>query len=89
LGCQRCKIAPLPMDIVGLLIERALHDSSIRVRRVSVHQLGLQPFDARAVDALRLILCEDADEKLRSRTEFALRNHEDQKKSDVSETSDF
>lgn len=74
LGCQRCKIAPLPMDVVGLLIERALFDSSIRVRRVAVHQLGLQPYDGRAVDALRRILRDDTDMKLRTRAEFALRN---------------
>ena len=24
LGCQRCKLAPLPMDVVGLLIERSI-----------------------------------------------------------------
>lgn len=72
LGCQRCKAAPLELDVVRLLRERALHDRSIRVRRVAVHQLGLQPFDSRAVDALQTILRADTDEKLLSRARFAL-----------------
>lgn len=74
LGCQDCKVAPLEVDIVGLLVDRALHDSSIRVRRVTVHQLGLQPHDPRAVSALETILARDQDAKLRSRAEFALKN---------------
>lgn len=74
LGCQDCKVAPLEVDIVGLLVDRALHDSSIRVRRVTVHQLGLQSHDPRAVAALERILEYESDEKLRSRAAFALKN---------------
>ena len=74
LGCQACKLAPLRVDIVGLLVERALYDPSIRVRRVTVHQLGLQSHDPRAIAALEAILSRDHDDKLRSRAEFALKN---------------
>lgn len=73
LGCQRCKVEPLAVDIVGLLCERSLHDASIRVRRVAVHQLGLQPHDPRAIVTLETILREETDEKLLSRAEFALK----------------
>jgi HEAT repeat protein len=72
IGCQRCKIAPLALDIVGLLVERALEDPSPRVRRVAVHQLGLQPADQRAILALETVLHGATDEALRSRAEFAL-----------------
>jgi HEAT repeat protein len=73
IGCQGCKVAPLGIDVVGLLVERATRDSSARVRRVAVHQLGLQGSDRRAIDALEEILRRESDPKLRSRAEFALR----------------
>jgi HEAT repeat protein len=41
---------------------------------VTVHQLGLQPHDPRAVAALERILERESDEKLRSRAAFALNN---------------
>lgn len=72
IGCQRCKLAPLDVDVVGLLIENAMNDRSARVRQVAAHQLGLQPHDPRAVAALATILRTTTDEKLRSRAEFAL-----------------
>jgi HEAT repeat protein len=73
LGCQRCKVAPLDLDVIGLLIDRSLNDMSIRVRRVAVHQLGLQPRDPRAIEALRSILSGDPDAKMRSRANQALK----------------
>jgi HEAT repeat protein len=73
IGCQRCKVAPLGIDVLGLLVERASRDSSARVRRVAVHQLGLQVTDRRAIEALEDILRRESDPKLRSRAEFALR----------------
>ena len=33
LGCQPCKTAPLAIDVVPLLLHRAAHDVSVRVRR--------------------------------------------------------
>jgi HEAT repeat protein len=72
LGCQRCKVAPLSLDVVGLLIDRIANDASIRVRRVAVHQLGLQPRDPRAIVLLRNLLLSEGDAKLRSRARHAL-----------------
>ena len=73
IGCQRCKALPIPIDMVGLLIERVLHDPSSRVRRVAVHQLGLQGHDLRAITILEGVLRDEPDRKLRSRAEHALR----------------
>jgi HEAT repeat protein len=72
LGCQRCKAAPLGLDVVGLLAERAVGDPSPRVRRVAVHQLGLQPHDPRAVEALAEVLARAGDAGLLSRARHAL-----------------
>lgn len=80
LGCQRCKVEPLAVDIVGLLCERVREDSSIRVRRVSVHQLGLQPYDPRAVETLEAVLRNETDEKLLSRAQFALKMQQENRK---------
>jgi len=71
-GCQRCKVRPLPIDVVGVLIERVLCDSSQRVRRVAAHQLGLQPHDARAIKALTGVIAESRDAGLVSRARHAL-----------------
>ena len=71
-GCQRCKVRPLSIDVVGALVERVLHDSSPRVRRVAAHQLGLQPLDARAINALASVITESHDAGLVSRARHAL-----------------
>jgi HEAT repeat protein len=71
-GCQKCKAHPLPIDVVGALIERVLVDSSVRVRRVAAHQLGLQPHDPRAIEALERVIAEDHDAGLVSRARHAL-----------------
>lgn len=76
LGCQRCKAAPLDLDVVGLLVERAVGDPSPRVRRVAVHQLGLQPHDPRAVAALTKVLASAGDAGLLSRVRHALAEQE-------------
>ena len=72
IGCQRCKVRPLPVDVVGALVERVLNDSSPRVRRVAVHQLGLQPPDARAIEALTQVIATSNDAGLLSRARHAL-----------------
>jgi HEAT repeat protein len=72
LACQGCKSCPLAVDVVARLVECALTDRSPRVRRVAVHQLGCQPPDTRAAAALRQILAEETDPKLRSRARWAL-----------------
>ncbi len=71
-GCQRCKLQPLSIDVVAALIERVLNDSSPRVRRVAIHQLGLQPRDARAIQVLKNVLAESQDAGLLSRARHAL-----------------
>lgn len=71
-GCQKCKAHPLPMDVVGALVECALNDSSLRVRRVATHQLGLQPYDPRATAALQHVIAESCDAGLVSRARHAL-----------------
>lgn len=75
-GCQRCKVRPLPIDVVGALIERVVEDPSPRVRRVAVHQLGLQPYDPRAVESLVHVIAESADDGLVARARHALREQE-------------
>jgi HEAT repeat protein len=76
IACQRCKVVPLQADIVAHLIERALHDASIRVRRKAAHHLGLQPHDVRAVETLRTVLTRESDRKLRRCARWALEQHE-------------
>jgi len=71
-GCQKCKLHPLPIDIVGTLIERIIGDSSPRVRRVAAHQIGLQPYDPRAIDALQHVIAVSRDAGLVSRARRAL-----------------
>ncbi len=78
IGCQPCKASPLKIDVVALLIERALNDSSIRVRRSAVHLLGCQPPDNRIVKAIDTILQKDQDVKLRSNAKWAIEQHEKQ-----------
>lgn len=75
LGCQRCKVCPLDVDVVTHLIECALHDSSIRVRRVAVHMLGCQPPDSRARNTLQTLLEHETDAKLLSRARWSLAQH--------------
>ncbi|MFM7136363.1 MAG: HEAT repeat domain-containing protein [Planctomycetota bacterium] len=71
-GCQRCKVRPLALDVVDLLIERVDTDSSARVRRVAVHQLGLQAWDCRAVSVLTRVISESDDPGLVARATHAL-----------------
>ncbi len=76
ISCQRCKPAPLKMDVTGHLIERALTDPSVRVRQVAAHALGHQAPDPRAVAALRTILRGHSNAKLLSRARYSLDQHE-------------
>lgn len=71
-GCQRCKVRPLSIDVVAALIDRVLNDSSPRVRRVAVHQFGLQPRDMRAIDVLTTVIAESQDTGIVSRARHAL-----------------
>lgn len=57
LSCDACKLSPLTHgdDLVPKLIDMALHDSSVRVRRVAVPALESYCNDARAQQALRTL----------------------------------
>lgn len=75
LSCQDCKVCPLQVDVIALLIDRAVYDESIRVRRAAVHQLGCQPADIRARTVLEQILITEKDPKLLFSAEWALTKH--------------
>jgi HEAT repeat protein len=76
LSCQRCKVTPLSVDGVAVLIERALSDPSISVRREAVFGLTLQLPDLRAVVALKTILSGESDRKLLCLARLALKRHD-------------
>ena len=72
IGCQKCKSHPLPIDVLGAIVERMVCDSSPRVRRVAAHQIGLQPYDPRAIEALQNVIAVSRDTGLVSRARRAL-----------------
>jgi len=65
LGCDRCKPGENPLDVEPMLIERALHDESLRVRRQAVVSLAyLRPPDPRSAALFARILEGETDRKL-------------------------
>ncbi len=65
LGCDRCKPGENPIDAEPLLIERALHDESLRVRRQAVVALVyLRPPDPRSTWLFAHVLETETDRKL-------------------------
>ena len=72
LTCQECKECPLEGDFVEPLVERALTDRSMRVRRIATGALGNFTHDERALIALRQILSLDQDPVLVARAQSAL-----------------
>ena len=75
LNCDACKLVPLHRDddLVAVLIERALADPSINVRREATYGLGSCCSDERAVAALRTLLAGEADRTIRRNAGWALR----------------
>jgi HEAT repeat protein len=63
LSCEACKLVPITQndDLVELVIALALHDPSIRVRRVAASTLGGDCYDPRAVAALEQLLAHATD----------------------------
>jgi hypothetical protein len=63
LACETCKLEPLPApdDLVPDLIQMALYDPSIKVRRVAAYELGKVCPDRRAITTLETLLAEDND----------------------------
>jgi HEAT repeat protein len=76
LGCQRCKVCPVQVDLVPSLIEIALSDASPGVRREAVGRLGELPPDPRAAVALRTILSRETGRQLWNSAHWALRRHD-------------
>jgi hypothetical protein len=85
LGCQRCKPSPLQGDGIAFLVERALSDPSLKVRREAVGGLSMYPPDSRAAVALRRILEEETDRDLRRGAHFALKRHDPEYRRTVDE----
>lgn len=75
-ACQSCKERPLPLDIVGVLSEAALHDPSIRVRRVATHQLSCQEGHTEQATRVLEVLRHDHDTKLSGIAEWAWRKQQ-------------
>jgi HEAT repeats/HEAT repeat associated with sister chromatid cohesion len=78
LSCDRCKLAPLPAndDVVAILIERALTDPSIQVRRHAAGGLAGDCYDARAVAALEGLLARETDPTLLRNARWALKHQQ-------------
>ena len=72
LVCDGCKDCPLDTDVVGALIEAALTDRSLAVKRRAVFYLGQQRPDARAVTILETLLTQESDPTLLRRARHAL-----------------
>jgi hypothetical protein len=72
--CEECKLAPIAGsdNLVGLVIELALTDPSIRVRRVAAGALGGECYDPRAAAALELLLARETDAALLRGARWAL-----------------
>ena len=66
LSCDACKLVPLEVtgDLVAQLIEMTLHDSSIRVRRAALHNLGASCADPRALRTLEQIVSSESDAEM-------------------------
>ena len=77
LGCDACKRAALPRecDVPALVIDRALHDASIAVRRAAAGELGQQCHDPRTLEALRLLADRESDPAILRSVDRALQQH--------------
>jgi HEAT repeat protein len=77
LACEACKLEPMPAaeDLVSDLVAMALHDPSIKVRRVAAYELGKACPDARAITALETLLAKGTDRAIRRNALAALNFH--------------
>lgn len=77
LGCARCKQCVLPVDMVGLMVDFALHDPEERVRGAAIFALGYLPSDPRAATALAQLANDPAlSAKLRTEARRKLKYHQ-------------
>jgi HEAT repeat protein len=76
LGCDACKVMPLPRhcDVLALIIDRALNDVSISVRRAAVSALNQYCHDPRAVEVLNLLADQERDRAILGSVDRALRH---------------
>jgi HEAT repeat protein len=74
LSCEACKLVSLQTDddLVTLMIDRAMTDPSIQVRRHATAGLGSCCHDARVVQALESLLERDTDPAIRRNARQAL-----------------
>lgn len=83
LFCDRCKPAPLNINLVSRLIEILLTEETMKIRSQAAHALGSQPYDERVQPVLEPLLAElEAKESLtkherhlRQGIRLALRQH--------------
>lgn len=75
LSCHDCKAVPLGVDVIGPLVDAALADRSLAVRRRAWQYLVGQPPDARVVAAARSILGSEMDPAVLCRARRALDWH--------------
>jgi HEAT repeat protein len=63
LGCDACKLTPLPRecDVLPLIIDRALNDPSIAVRRAAASVLCQHTHDPRAFDVVNSLAGQERD----------------------------
>jgi HEAT repeat protein len=74
LACDRCKAGENPLDVEPYLVERALHDESLNVRRHAVISLAyLRPPDPRGVQVFEHVLARETDRRIRMHAEVGLR----------------
>jgi hypothetical protein len=77
LQCAECKLAPLATegDPLATLIDLALHDPSVKVRRVATYELGQACADPRALAALEAIRDQEGDQAIVYSARQALKRH--------------
>lgn len=88
LSCHDCKSVPLGVDVIGSLVDAALSDRSLAVRRRAVQYLVGQTPDSRAADAMQVILDADTDPILLRRAQIALGWHDHPAPPDACPTAD-
>jgi hypothetical protein len=77
LQCAECKLTPLipGNDVIATIIDLALHDPSIKVRRVATYELGQVCADPRAVAALDAVRAQATDRAILRGARQALQRH--------------
>jgi HEAT repeat protein len=76
LSCDRCKVSPLAMDTVPLLLKVAQSDPNPRVRREALFGLSQKAPDERVTAPLRAMLEAETNPKLRDALHVALKRHD-------------